>query len=455
MPKSQPAPRPNPRPNPRDVVTTKAFTVWGAALAVYIVAILGRTSFGVAGVDAIERFEVDASRIAVFTAVQIGVYALAQIPMGLLIDRFGPRKMLVIGALIMAVGQTILGLTTSYWVAIGARVLIGLGDATGFLSVMRILPYWFPMKKTPLFTQLTSACGQVGQFLSAVPFLWLLNTSGWTVAFLSLGATGVLVCLAAIVAVSDTPEGSRGEEMQERARQRAERLSFGSAMKTVFRSAVCWQAFFLHWVSMVYMLVFSLLWGVPLMTLGMGLSKPLAGTVLVINTVVTILAGPFMGAVSSRAGQRRELAGILFSLAHSVGWVVFLWSPTPRTVAAVIVMQLFIGILTPAANYGFDSVREKLPRSVVATGTGMANMGGFIAGMLAAQIMGVMLDYSSHGLEYQWADFRFAWLAVFSVWAVGMVGLIIASVVLKRAEAAVASSGPVVIVDDQEPRHGD
>ncbi|WP_394282055.1 nitrate/nitrite transporter [Corynebacterium sp.] len=443
------------RPDPREVVTTKALTVWLAALAVYIVAILGRTSFGVAGVDAIERFDVDASRIAVFTAVQIGVYALAQIPMGLLIDRFGPRKMLVVGALIMAAGQTILGLTTSYWVAIGARVLIGLGDATGFLSVMRILPYWFPMKKTPLFTQLTSAAGQIGQFLSAVPFLWLLNTSGWTVAFLSLGGVGVLVCLAAIVAVSDAPEGSPGETMENSARQRAERMSLSSSLKTVFSSAVCWQAFFLHWVSMVYMLVFSLLWGVPLMTLGMGLSEAVAGIVLVVNTAVTILAGPLMGMVSSRAGQRRELAGIFFSLVHTVGWVAFFWSPTPRTLAAVIVMQLFIGILTPAANYGFDSVREKLPRSVVATGTGMANMGGFIAGMLAAQLMGLLLDHSSHGLEYQWADFRFAWLAVFVVWGIGMIGLITSRVILKRGEAARASSGPVVIVDEQEPRHDD
>lgn len=70
----------------------------------------------------------------------------------MLIDKFGPRILLVVGAVIMGVGQVILGFTSNYGVAIFARVLIGAGDATGFLSVMRILPYWFPLHRTPMFT---------------------------------------------------------------------------------------------------------------------------------------------------------------------------------------------------------------------------------------------------------------------------------------------------------------
>ena len=68
--------------HPREQLTSQALIVWLGAVAVYAVAILGRTSFGVASVEAIDRFDVDASRIAVFTAVQVGVYAFAQIPTG-------------------------------------------------------------------------------------------------------------------------------------------------------------------------------------------------------------------------------------------------------------------------------------------------------------------------------------------------------------------------------------
>ncbi|WIM68374.1 MFS transporter [Corynebacterium breve] len=430
------------QPDPREVVTTKALTVWLAAIAVYIVATLGRSSFGVAGVNAIERFEVDASAIAVFTSVQLGVYALSQIPMGLLIDKFGPRKMLVAGALVMAAGQITLGLTTSYWVAIAARVFIGVGDATGFLSIMRILPYWFPLKKTPLFSQLTSAMGQLGQFLSAVPFLWLLNVQGWSVAFVSLGAIGILVSLAALIAVQDSPEGAAPESAS---KPETQRHSLRQSLAIVFTSPVCWMAFFVHWMSMVYMFVFGLLWGMPLMTLGMGIEPSTAGMVLVINSIVSVIAGPFMGIISSRAGSQRVPIALVFSLGQAVAWLIFLSSPDPRGLVAVIVLNVIFALLTPAGNYGFDAVRENLPNNVVATGTGMSNMGGFTASMIAAQGVGFLLDYSSNGASYEWSDFRVAWLAVFAVWAFGFAGALVARSQFKN------STRGVVVVNEQDP----
>ena len=66
--------------HPREKVTRTALAVWWGAVAVYIVAIFGRTSFGVASMDAMARFEVSASRIAVFTAVQVGTWAAAYTP---------------------------------------------------------------------------------------------------------------------------------------------------------------------------------------------------------------------------------------------------------------------------------------------------------------------------------------------------------------------------------------
>ena len=86
----------------------------------------------------------------------------------------------------MAFGQLLLGFTTVYGVAIFARILIGMGDATAFLSVMRILPYWIPLHKSPMFTQLTSSLGQLGQFLSAIPFLTLLHWAGWTLSLIHI-----------------------------------------------------------------------------------------------------------------------------------------------------------------------------------------------------------------------------------------------------------------------------
>lgn len=437
-------------PDPRQVITRRALAVWGAAVLVYMVAITGRTSFGVAGVDAIARFEVDASRIAVFTAVQVGVYAFAQIPMGMLIDRFGPRRMLVAGALIMGAGQILLGLTDNYWVAILARVLIGAGDATAFLSVMRILPYWFPLKKTPLFTQLTASLGQLGQFISAVPFMALLHVSGWTTAFVSLGAAGILIALAAGVAVADSPDTDNAtkqkrankkarkageqEELLDAAVETGERTGVWNLLKLVLRSPICWLGFFIHYACMLPQIVFTLLWGVPLMTLGMGLSSAQAALVLTVNTIATVSVGPALGFISSRMGARRELGALAFTLGIGLTWIIFFYSDTPRGLIAIIIVNIITSAFTPAANFGFDHIRERLDRKFVATGTGLANMGGFLAAMVAAQVVGLLLDWSSQGEPYAWADFRIAWMAVIAVWALGVVGLLISRAAMLRSD---------------------
>lgn len=414
-----------PMPDPRERLSRKALIVWGAAVLFYIVAVAGRTSFGVAGVDAIDRFGVDASRIAVFTAVQLAVYSFAQIPVGLLVDRLGSRKVLVAGALIMGVGQIILGLTGSYWVAVLARVLIGAGDATAFLSVMRLLPYWFPARLTPLFGQLTAGLGQLGQFVSAIPFLAMLGAQGWTTSFVTLGAVGILIAIAAGLAIP--PEPARDESAPAPAR-------FGETLSTVVRHPLAWQAFFAHASGMLNQIVFTLLWGVPLMTLGMGLSGTEVGVVLLCNTIATISAGPILGAISQRAGRHRDIAVVVLSSIIGISWLVFLIPEQPRTMLAAVVINIIMAFFTPVSNFGFDNIRARMDRRIIATATGLGNMGGFLLAMVAAQLVGFSLDATSAGADYAWSDFRSAWFIVLGLWLFALLGVLVSRVFIARWE---------------------
>ncbi|MDO5031329.1 nitrate/nitrite transporter [Corynebacterium sp.] len=429
-------------PNPREVITTKALTVWVAAMLVYIMAITGRTSFGVAGLEAIDRFQVDASRIAVFTTVQVGIYALAQIPTGILIDKYGPRKLLVIGAVIMGLGQTLLGVTSNYWVAIGARLLIGAGDATAFLSVMRILPYWFPLHRTPMFTQVTSSLGQLGQFISAVPFSLFLGWAGWTTAFVSLGAVGILIALAAAVAVADSPE-SAGILDAPKEQPNSQTQTVRARLRHVLRSPVAWQAFFIHYIGMITANVFALLWGIPMMTQGLGVPKTQAGWVLTWLSVCVVLAGPLHGNISSRARGYRPWLAIALTLAHMSAWALFF--AFGGSYLSLFILMVAVALCSPAANYGFDIVRENMDRSVVATATGLGNMGGFTATMLGAQLFGMSLSRVGEHPHYTIADFRTAAVAVALVWAVGIIGVVATHLARKRQGG---DEGPRVTIVD-------
>ena len=80
----------------------RAWAVWAVGLAAYIIAVLHRTSLGVAGLDAQDRFHIGAGALASFAVLQLLVYAGLQVPVGLLLDRFGSLRLVVSGGLIMA-----------------------------------------------------------------------------------------------------------------------------------------------------------------------------------------------------------------------------------------------------------------------------------------------------------------------------------------------------------------
>jgi MFS family permease len=145
----------------------RAWAVWTVGLAAYVIGVLNRTSLGVAGLDAQHRFGIGAGALASFAVLQILVYAGLQVPVGMLLDRFGSVRLVVAGALLMAGGQALLAFADGVTGAVVARVLVGAGDAMTFLSVLRLVPQWFPGRRVPVVTQLTGFVGQLGQVLSA------------------------------------------------------------------------------------------------------------------------------------------------------------------------------------------------------------------------------------------------------------------------------------------------
>lgn len=109
-----------------------AWLIWVVGLLAYITAVLHRTSFGVSGLAAAARFEASPATLSGFVVLQLVVYAALQVPVGLLLDRYGSRRLIAGGALVMAAGQLLLALSTSLTLAYTARVLIAFDYARTF-----------------------------------------------------------------------------------------------------------------------------------------------------------------------------------------------------------------------------------------------------------------------------------------------------------------------------------
>jgi MFS family permease len=408
----------------------RPWAVWAAGLAAYTVAVLHRSSIGVAGLDAQDRFGVGASALAVFAVLQLLVYAGLQIPVGLLLDRFGSLRLVLAGAAVMASGQVLMALTDGLGGAILARVLVGAGDAMTFISVLRLVPYWFPAKRVPVLTQLTGIIGQLGQVLSAVPLAAVLAGAGWTTAFLGAAGVGVFVALVVLATLRDTPE-----QRVSGASVSWQRL--GTDLGSSWRHPGTRLGLWAHFTTQFTGTVFALMWGVPFLVAGQGLSRATAGVLLTVFVVTGMLAGPFLGMLTQRHPLRRSWLVLGIVAINMTAWAVVIAWPGRAPLPLLVALVIALGLGGPGSMIGFDFARSFNPPSRLGTATGVVNVGGFVASLVTIELIGLILDYrTGGGNDYHIDDFRVAMSVQFLVAAAGVAGILRTRRLTRRHVAA-------------------
>lgn len=387
---------------------------------------LQRTSLGVAGVAASERFHESAAVLSSLAVVQLIVYASAQIPVGVLIDRFGPRVLMISGTALMVIGQLTLAFAPSISVAVLGRILVGAGDAALFISVIRLVSSWFAGRIVPLLSQWVGNIGQLGQVLSAVPLAWVLSMSGWTAAFVSAASVAALALVLVIIVIRDRPAG-----VEEWPGARSWREALAQLPGTLRRPGTQ-LGFWSHYVTQSPGTVFSLFWGIPFLVYALGYEPAVAAAMLTILVGAGIVLGPILGLLTARFPLRRSniVLGIVIGMA--IPWTaVLLWPVQPPT-WLIVVLLVAIGVGGPGSLIGFDFARTFNPRRNLGSANGVVNVGGFTASFVTMFLIGVLLDVQDRwrvaaGGEselYSLGSFRVAFAVQYVVVGVGVVFLV-------------------------------
>ncbi|WIE66497.1 MFS transporter [Curtobacterium sp. MCLR17_036] len=384
----------------------RAFLIWGVAVLAYVLAVVQRSSLGVSGVDAQERFAVSAAVLSTLAVVQIAVYAALQIPVGIALDRIGPRRLLVIGAVLLVVGQAVVAVSPSIVPAIAGRVLVGAGDAMTFISVIRLVPMWFSGRILPQISQWTGNLGQVGQILSAFPFAVLLHTAGWTPAFGVAAAASAVGLVLVVVFVRNGPVPARTGSIPLPGSWGGAFRTFGHALRRPGTQLGFWS----HYVTQSSGTVFSLLWGVPMLR-GLGYTPGEAAGFLTVIVLVGFVAGPALGVLCARFPMRRSNLVLGAVVLLAVVWTaILLWPGHPPTWLLVLLV-VAMGIGGPGSLIGFDFARTFNPVGSLGSANGIVNVGGFLAAFVMMYLIGLVLDVAA-GVTgetvFAWDNFRVA-----------------------------------------------
>ncbi|MEU8839120.1 MFS transporter [Streptomyces roseus] len=386
----------------------KAVAVWSIGVAVYFVAVIFRTSLGVAGLEAADRFHVNASALSTFSILQLLVYAGMQVPVGLMVDRLGTKKVLTLGAVLFTAGQIGFALAPSYGTALAARALLGCGDAMTFISVLRLGTRWFPARRGPLTAQLAGLVGMAGNLVSTLVLAPVLHGVGWVQAFAGSAVAGVVVLVPLVLFLKDHPEGH----------EPAVRAGGGGFVRRQIRDS--WRepgtrlGLWVHFTTQFPAMVFLLLWGMPFLVEDQGLARTTAAGLLTLvvasNMGFGLLYGQLIG--------RRQSARIPLTLG-TIGLTALLWAatlayPGPQAPMWLLVtLCVVLGTCGPASMIGFDFARPANPPDRQGTASGITNMGGFLASMTTLLAIGLLLDATGD-------DYRIAFSSVFVVELLGL-----------------------------------
>lgn len=362
----------------------RAWLMWGLGALCYLTALFHRMSLSVAGLTAQERFTIDATGLAAFSVVQLVLYAALQVPVGAAADRFGPRRLLLVGMASMAAGSTIFALTSAYPLAMLGRALIGAGDAFLFVNVLRLAHNWFPGRRYALVAALTGMIGGLGQLIATAPLAALLNGVGWTGAFLIAGVvTAVLLVIVGVI-LRDGPTGhaapiTTGEPLRE-------------SLRHAWRNRGTRHAMWTHFTLMGTFVSFTAVLGQPYLVSAQGRTPGAASGLLSVVVIGFVLVSTVAGQIGSRRPGARANLVASAAVVGALCWIVLVVVPGPLPTLVLGPVLFLIGAAGGVSMLAFDLARTSNHGHQAGVASGVANMGGFCFAVVAELGVGILLD---------------------------------------------------------------
>ena len=323
-------------------------------------------------------FAVGAAVLGNLSAAYFYGYAGMQIPVGLLLDRFGPRRLMTGAALVCAGGCVLFATGDSLAAVTAGRFLIGASAAFSLVGAMAVAGQWFPADRFAIFSGLAMAAGMTGGVFGQAPLRLAVEASDWRLTSLLLAVGGLALGMAAFATVRDRWRGTGGM------------LDALSGLGTVLRHRQTWLIALAGLGTSAPLLAFAGLWGVPFLETAYELPRTTAATLTSAIFVGWALGAPLFGWLSDHIGRRRPPAVVgLLLQTSALAAVVYIPGLPLAWVAGLCGLVGFFG---SAQIVCFALVRENHSAGLSGTAIGFVNAMVTGAGALFQPLVGLLLD---------------------------------------------------------------
>ncbi|MGC1183047.1 MFS transporter [Legionella sp.] len=334
-----------------------------------------------------EHFNLSASGFGHLSSIYYYAYVPMQLPVGLLLDRYGPRRLLTLACFICVIGTFLFTSTANFWIAASGRFLVGLGSAFAFVGVLKLATIWLPENRLAMVSGMTAALGAIGAMLGDNFLEFFVDKLGWVKTLNVIAIFGIVLLFALWVGVHDKKGRHRQNGTVSTFKKGLEDLAIIARNNQIWINGM--------YGCLVYLptTVFAELWGIPYLRHAHGLSSHAAGLANSLLFLGFTIGAPLMGYISDRL-ERRKFPMFLGATGAGVLMAIILYAPG-LTGSNIQILMFLLGLFYSAQAIVFAVGRELSPGEAAGTAMALTNMIVMLGAMLLQPLVGYLLDFSS------------------------------------------------------------
>lgn len=335
-------------------------------------------------------FNTNALLLSIMTDCFYYPYVLMQIPVGLLVDRFGAKRLLAVMSLLTSVGCVCLAMSPYLSLACLSRILIGFAASFAFVGAIRLSAMWHPSSRIGLIVGMTQASGMLGAAVGDAPVAYLVQHVGWRLTLVFMGTS---LCILALLITFIVREKYPSQKSQSKEAFR----NIWENLMVVLRNPQSWSNALYAGLVFAPVAVFAEVWGVAYLQQVNGLSKSMAAFANSMIFIGWAIGGPIISSLSDALRLRKPIMIASATLCFVFFTVILIWHQMPY--ALLVVLLFLFGFVNTGVAISYTVATEINPRQVTGTSLAFANMASVIIGTLMLPLLGFILDW--HGaMEY-------------------------------------------------------
>lgn len=364
----------------------------------YMLAFFHRMAPAAIATDLQQSFMASGAALGALAAAYFYTYTVMQIPIGVMADTLGIRKIVAIGAALAGIGSLLFGMADTLAVATIGRILVGLGVSSMFISLMKLNSVWFHDRHFGTVGGMSILLGNLGAVLAATPLVWAVTHTSWRNVFVAVGIFSLVLAVLVWLFVRSNPGEAGLPSMRELEGKESHPVHQGhwfDGLLKVMKNRATWPGFWPNLGIGGTLFAFAGLWAVPYLRDVHGMERSVAANHTALLLFFFALGAMLSGMLSDRLGKRVPvlLGGIgLYVLC----WVplVFAW-PLPGSLSYPLFALMGLG--ASGFTLSWASVKEVNPPALSGMATSVINTGGFLGAAILQPLVGWAMDQGWDG----------------------------------------------------------